>query len=209
VGFRKLTSVAYDVRDLPDADTLANTSNPRLAYLYSKVLAHVSATEFVEKNKVHFDLVRVLPGYVQGANELYRSAEEMRDQAILGSNEGTINTALGRSGGDGRPTGQVFLDDIAKAHVLALKAEGVKNLTNLLIIGNGGEATLWEDVVPVIKKLFPDAVAKGVLKPAMKDKSPAPKFDVASSEEALGFKFAGPEEYVKSVVGQYVDFVGA
>jgi nucleoside-diphosphate-sugar epimerase len=201
--------LAYDLRDLPPQEALDNAPNMQMAYVFSKLLAHIKSTEYVEKNKVHYDLVRVLPGYIQGANELYKSAEEMRDPTILGSNDGTMRTALSMSAGGGpRPNGQVFLDDTANAHVLALKAPGVKNLTNLLILANEGVPTPWEDVVPIIEKLYPDAVAKGILKPAMLDQNMSYKGDVRSSEEALGFKFAGPEVFVKSVVGQYLKFLG-
>ena len=178
------------------------------AYGVSKVLAHVAGTEFVEKNNVHFDLIRILPGYVQGANELYQSAEEMRTGAV-GSNEATINTALGRKTGQPRITAQVFLDDAAKAHVLALKPEVAQSGDNLVIVGSGGTGTPWTEWVPVIQKAFPEAVAKGIINPQMDDESAVWQVDVSASEKALGFKFAGPEEMAKSVVGQYVTFVGS
>lgn len=157
--------------------------------------------------KPQFDLIRVLPGYIQGANELYTSAEQMRDPAVLGSNEGTMNTALGNKAGYPRITSQVFLDDVAKAHVFALKPEVAKDGDNLLVVANGGESTDWSDVVPIIQRQFPDAIAKGIIKPRVEDESGKNNYDVSSSEKALGFKFAGAEAYVKSVVGQYVAFV--
>lgn len=181
-----------------------------MAYGLSKIVAHNSSTQFVEKENVSFDLVRVLPGYIQGANELYTSAEAMRDPAILGSNEGTMRTALGLNRDDPRRiTMQVFLDDVAKAHVLALKADKVKNMDNLLVTANGGNSQHWKDVAAIVKRQFPDAVAKGILKPDLVEEDAVPNTDVTATEEKLGFKFAGPEEYVKSVVGQYLQFVGA
>jgi nucleoside-diphosphate-sugar epimerase len=181
-----------------------------LAYQLSKVLAHYRSTEYVENNHVSYDLIRVLPGYIQGANELYTSADAMRDGATLGSNEGTMRTALGLNSDDARRvTMQVFLDDVAEAHVLALKSDKVKNMDNLLVVGNGGDSEQWKDVCAVIKELYPEAVDKGILKPVLEAEDPVPKVDVSSTEEKLGFKFAGSEAYVKSVVGQYLDFVGA
>ena len=160
----------------------------------------------MEENKPSFDLIRVLPGYIQGANEFYTSAEQMRDGAILGSNEGTMNTALGNKVGRPRVTHQVFLDDVAKAHVFALKPELAKNGDNLLVVANGGDSTPWVDVALIVKKLYPEAVGKGVLNPKSEDESANAYYDVSATEKALGWKFAGPEEYVKSVVGQYLGF---
>ena len=178
------------------------------AYGVSKVLAHTAATDFAKENQLNFDLIRVLPGYIQGANELYTTAEAMRDPAILGSNEGTMMTALGVTFDRPRLTHQVFLDDVAKAHVLAL-SRSLRNGENLLVVGNNGDSIPWSDFVPIIQKQFPDAVAKGTITPKSEDENALGKYDVASSENALGFKFAGANEIVKSVVGQYVELAAA
>ena len=164
----------------------------------------------MKDNKPSFDLIRTLPGFMQGVNELYRSAADMRDPAKLGSNSGTMLTALGMSAGGGpRPTYQTFVDDVAKAHVVALKPEIAKNGDNFLTVGNDGVGMPWQDVVPIIKKAFPDAVAEGILKPEMKDQNLIERYEVSSTEEALGYKFAGVEHMVKAVVGQYLEFVEA
>lgn len=197
------------MKSLPDDETLKNYTNAPQAYTASKVLAHLAATKFVEENKVQFDLIRVLPSYIQGANELYTSAEQMRDPASLGSNEGTMNTVLGNIAGRPRLTHQVYLNDVAKAHVFALRSEVAKNGDNLLVVGNGGDSTSWQDYVPIIKRLFPDAVAKGLINPKAEDDNMNASFDVSSSEKALGYKFAGAEEIVKSVVGQYLRLLGS
>ena len=173
----------------------------------SKILAHAAADEFLQKNRAHFDVIRVLPGYIQGANELYTSAEQMRDNKSLGSNEGTMNTALGNVVGHPRITSQVFLDDVAKAHVLGLRSDVVDHLDNLLVVGSGGDGVPWAEYVPIIERLFPDAVAKGLLRPNVEDESSNAFYDVSSTEKALGFKFAGAEEIVKSVVGQYLSLI--
>ena len=176
----------------------------------SKLLAHVAADDFMKKNGLSFDLIRIMPGFMQGASELYSSAADMRDPAKLGSNSGTMLTALGMSAGGGpRPTYQTFVSDVAKAHLLALKPEVAKSGDNFLTVGNDGVGIPWEDIVDVIKKLYPDAVAKGILKPEMKDQNFIERYDVASTEDKLGYKFAEPEVMVKSVVGQYLQLVEA
>ena len=141
------------------------------AYPVSKLLAHLAASEYVEKNNVQFDLIRIMPGLTQGANELYSSAEDMRDPQILGSNHGTMMTALDMKAGGPRPTHQVYLDDVAKAHVLALNPDIAKHGDNFLIASNDGVGMPWEDFVPIIEHQFPDAVANGTLKPHMNDQN--------------------------------------
>ena len=194
---------------MPDEETRNSFPSAGQAYPVSKLLAHLAATEFVEKNKVHFDLIRMLPGYMQGANELYGSAEDMRDPRKLGSNSGIMLTALGMKAGGPRPTHQVFLDDVAKAHVLALWPGVAKHGDNFLLAANDGVGIPWEEFVPIIQGQFPDEVEKGILNPKMEDPPFIERYDVSASEKAFGFKFTGPEEMVKSVVGQYIDFVGA
>ena len=127
--------------------------------------------------------------------------------AVLGSNTGIMRTALDVPQGGARPTHQVLLDDVARAHVLVLKPEIAKNGDNFILASNDGVGMPWEEFVHIIEKQFPDAVAKGVLKPKFRDQNYIERYDVSGSEKALGFKYAGPEEMVKSVVGQYIKFV--
>nr|POF26431.1 putative uncharacterized oxidoreductase [Quercus suber] len=195
--------VAYDLRNLPDTATLAEAPNSEIAYVYSKVLSHIAATRFAESHR-SFDLVRVLPAYIQGANELYTSAEEMSDSSKSGSNEGIMNTALGNVLDLPRTNAQVLLEDVAKAHILALRPEVAEHGDNLPICGNSGDSIPWREFVPIIRKQFPRACENGILDPKAEDEDRLTYFDVSISEKALGFKFAGAEEMVKSVIGQYL-----
>lgn len=181
-----------------------------VAYTVSKILAHVAADEFMEKSKPHFSLVRVMPGFIQGGNELYKNAAEMRDPKILGSDAGIMLTALAMSAGGGpRPTHQVLINDVAKAHVLSLDSKLAKNGDNFILAANDGVGTPWEEFVPIIERLFPDAVASGILKPTFLDQNFVERYETRSSEHALGFKFSGNEEMVKSVIGQYLKLLEA
>lgn len=162
---------------------------------------------------LHFDLIRILPGYIQGANELYTSSTDLSDPKKSGSNEGVMSTALGHSestaaGNSARITAQVLLEDVARAHVLALRKDIAKDGECFSIVGNGGDSVDWKDVVPIIERLFPEAVREGVIRPEVRDESFLTYWDVEESERKLRFRFAGVEEMVRSVVGQYVELVG-
>lgn len=171
----------------------------------SHVLRYAAASKFVQENKCQFDLIRIISGYIQGRNELYISAEQMEDFAALGSNEGTMYTALGKAVGFPKLTHQVFLDDVAKAHIVALQPERAHHLENFILVGNGGQCVAWTDVVPLIKRLYPDEVASGILDPQAKDPSRVVSYDVSSAERALGFQFSGIEKMVSSVIDQYLE----
>ena len=170
------------------------------AYTISKVLAHNAADEFVKSNKVGFDLVRVLPGYTQGQNELHHTRAEM----MTGTNGALLGTALGQKQDGPKLTAQVFLDDVARAHVLALKPEIAKHKDNLIVAGNGGVGVEWDVISREVEKQFPKEIEDGELKPVKGQENWITKFDVTSSEKALGYTFAGAEEMVKSVIGQYL-----
>ncbi|KAK5107159.1 hypothetical protein LTR62_001684 [Meristemomyces frigidus] len=191
----------YDVKDLPPADVLKNFTVPAYAYVYSKVMAHRAADDFMREHKdAHFDIVRCLPGYIQGANELAAAPEEVGN----GSNEGTYNAALGNIIPDQKPTAQIYLDDIAEAHVVALSKDRVPGGTNLVCVANGGKGWNWDEYVPVIEKLFPDAVKEGLLKPTKGQKGTVSVWEVEETVKILGHEFAGIEVQVKSVVEQYL-----
>ncbi|KAK4501510.1 hypothetical protein PRZ48_007319 [Zasmidium cellare] len=172
------------------------------AYAFSKIFAHHAATEFMEARKPSYDLVRITSGYVQGANELNITTSHVRN----GSNNALMQVALGEQVPPAKLTGQVLLDDVARAHVASLlpkvKVHGAT--TNFIIAGNGGKGIPWEEIADEIREQFPEEVATGKLKPVSEQESLLTSFDVGPSERALGFRFAGKKEMVKSLVGQYL-----
>lgn len=163
-------------------------------------MAQTAADDFVRANKGKFDLIYVIPGHTLGANELTTTREEM----LNGSNGATIRTALGQREDGEKLTAQVLLDDVARAHIEALKPEVARNGDSFLLAGNGGLGIPWDTVAAEIEKQYPQEVARGDLKPAKGQQDWMTRFDVESSEKALGYKFAGVEEMVRSVIRQYL-----
>src|SRR5271163_4862360 len=66
-----------DFAPSPDPDTVAD--DPWVAYRASKTLAHDAAVKFMQETKPQFDLIYVLPSYVQGANRLLTDAKDVRN----------------------------------------------------------------------------------------------------------------------------------
>lgn len=174
------------------------------AYRSSKILAYKAATDFVREKKVGFTLVRVHPGYITGPHELLESDAEF----YTGSNEGAINAAVGNIKPYAAPTAQVFLDDAAMAHVLALDATKVKDGDDLIVMGNGGNSVAWDEVGQVAAKMYPKAVEKGFLKPVKGQQNSILNCEVESTEKKLEMKFKGTEDMVRGLVKQYLEFHG-
>lgn len=194
---------AYDVAPPPSKSELDSYTSAAKAYFASKVLSHRAASEFMADNSPHFDLVRTLPGYVQGGNELATSTDEL----VRGSSEGTINTALGKIAPFPKPANQVLLDDVAKAHVLALDKSKVKGGQNLVLVGGDGAGWKWDEFVPYIEDMYSAEIAAGIFKPRKGQQVYEHVLDIAESEKSLGFKFTGPREMVKSVLDSYLQLL--
>lgn len=196
-------SQANDVQDLPSEEFLENPPSVFEAYANSKIIAYHAATDFVKGREVAFDLVHVLPGYIQGANELNEKPEDVQG----GSNSATMGVALGQVSEGPKLTGQVLLEDVAKAQVLALEQKVAPHLANVIIAGNGGQGIPWAQIADIIERNYSDEVSAGILRPTKGQPDWLTHFDVRSSEDALGFRFSGGEEMVRSVVGQYLQLL--
>lgn len=191
---------AYAVKKAPSDEVADRISDVFEAYTTSKVIAYQAAIDFVTDQKRNFDLVHVLPGYIQGANELNETASDM----LNGSNSALMGTALGMMVDSPKLTAQVLLEDVAKAHVLALHPNIAPHLTNLAVVGNSGRGIPWDDMAAMIERYYPQKVKLGILSPSKGQQDWMTNFDVRSSEQALGFRFAGGAEMVRSVIDQYL-----
>jgi hypothetical protein len=170
------------------------------AYTTSKVIAYQAAIDFAKDRKPGFDLVHVLPGYIQGANELNEKVSDLQN----GSNSATMGTVLGTIIDGPKLTAQVLLEDVAIAHVLALDPKIAPHLTNLVVVGNAGKGIPWDEMAALIQRHYPQEFKLGILSPTKGQQDWMTNFDVRSSEQALGYRFAGGAEMVKSVVDQYL-----
>jgi nucleoside-diphosphate-sugar epimerase len=199
-------TAAYDISPIPDEESLKSMEVPLFAYVNSKILSHHAGTNFMtEHPNASFDLVRIMPGYVQGANELATKVCDITS----GSAEGVINVATGNVSGEVPKLGfQVLLDDVATAHVFVLDSKKVKGGQNLICVSNNGDGYEWDEFVPLIQELYPEEVKKGIFRPEKGQLTVRLRYDVREAEETLGFSFSGPKEMVKSVLDQYLELEG-
>ncbi|RVX66176.1 hypothetical protein B0A52_10068 [Exophiala mesophila] len=191
-----------DVVKLLDISQYQETTNPWLAYRISKRVAHVEAERFFREKNPKFQVIHVLPSFVQGRNESVRSAEELRQR--VSSNTVMVNYVLGHQSDEPRPQDLVLVDDVAAAHVAALEAENL--VTGDRFIAAYPPIINWDSVDDIVRRLFPQQVASGILPLGGRQPgTPSAGYDSSKTTEKLGIVFHGPEDMVKSLIGQYVE----
>jgi nucleoside-diphosphate-sugar epimerase len=190
-----------DLAFLPEIKDIA--THPWAAYPASKILANAAADEFIKTNKLHFDVVHILPSYVQGRNEPVTSSRQLVERPS--SNQTMIRFLLGYKEDEARPNDFVLLDDVAAVHVAAMEAPDVE--TGERFIAAYPPPVSWVDVEKVVKKLFPREVETGILPLGGECPDWALHFDSSKTTARLGVEFHGIEDMVKSLVGQYVELV--
>ncbi|KUI65226.1 hypothetical protein VM1G_00033 [Cytospora mali] len=166
------------------------------AYAASKSLALDAADNFVKTQSPAFDVVVLVPSFVFGPGKLDQSAEEF----VRGSNALLMGNLLGKPTGPLLPI-SVHIDDVAKAHVEALKPS-VPAGKYLL----DSEETDWSVPREVVKKYFPEQVGK-LFPEEVETKIIKLHLDGSKAEKTFGFRFKGFEEQVKDTVEYYLGLV--
>ena len=168
------------------------------AYGASKVAAFNATEEYVRTHKPHFDINHVGPAFVIGKHELATTRAEI----LAGTNGAALDHVLGTSRGP-TPSTSVFVNDIAKMHVLALDP----NIPGgQFFIGVSEDSnTRWEDSFDIVKRNFPEAVADGTFPLIGSNPTKRLIFDNTYTKTTLGIDFAGFEEQVKSVAEHYLE----
>jgi len=194
-----------DLAPLLDPSEYADTKSPHVAYVESKKQANAAVDEFIAKHNPQFDVVHVLPGFVQGRNETLTSVEELRELRVS-SNTVMVNYVLGKKDYLA-PSNLVLLDDVAAAHVAALSPANARGGERFTV--SYPEEIPWDTIDPMVKKLFPREVESGMLPLGVTLAGAYVPYDVSKTTKKLGVKFHGPEDMVKSLIGQLVELMYA
>ena len=168
------------------------------AYGAGKVATLNATEEFVRTQQLHFEISHIGPAFVIGKNELAGT----RAEVLAGTNLAALAPVLGNTYGP-TPSTSVFVNDVAKIHVLALDPK-IPGGQFFLAVSEGSN-TKWEDSIDIVKKHFPKAVASGIFPLTGKNPTKRLIFDTKYTERTLGVEFASFEEQVKSVAGHYLE----
>lgn len=190
-----------DLAPLLDISAYEYSRNPRIAYAESKKQSNAAVEEFIAQRKPQYDVVHVLPAFVQGRNETVTSVKELRER--VSSNTTMVNYVLGTKEEGVAPSNLVLLDDVAAAHVAALSSEIVSDGERFIAVYP--EEVPWNTIDPIVQKLFPAEVDSGFLPLGGSQPGYFIPFDTSNTTEKLGVKFHGPEDMVKSLIGQLLE----
>jgi nucleoside-diphosphate-sugar epimerase len=161
------------------------------------------ATEaFITANKPSFDVINIMPTFIIGKNELVTDLNNIES----GTNAFALAPLLGYKNPPNLGV-TVYLNDVAKVHVLALDPKILKqgSYEYFMISSGGVEGTNFDDAIDIVKRNFPKQVEAGLF--PLGGTQPAKKLHVSSerTEKVFGIKLAGFETQVKSVVQHYID----
>lgn len=169
------------------------------AYVLGKITELNSTDLFVEKNKPHFSLAHVVPGYVYGRDEL------VLDAGTALSKPSSCGILLRSVSGIDSPGplhgGYVHIDDLAQVFIKALELQPTPETPRSFgACTNIDYSVTWD----IVEKEFPQAVAEGVFKRANMLTLPI-SYDSSETEKVLGIKFRPYEDAIKDVVQLYLD----
>lgn len=168
------------------------------AYGHGKVAALNATEEYVRTHRLHFDINHIGPSFTVGKDELATTRAEI----LAGTNGAALGHVVGSGTGRTTPSTSVFVDDVARMHVLALDPRVAGGQFFLGV--SEASTTRWEEAFDVVKKHFPEAVEKGTFPLNGENVTKRLIFDNGYTKKVLGIEFASFEEQVKSVAEHYL-----
>ncbi|KAB8271644.1 hypothetical protein BDV30DRAFT_227973 [Aspergillus minisclerotigenes] len=177
-------------------------SNLFEAYALAKITEANDTDAFVEKNKPHFSVAHIMPGYVFGRNELALTADEVLHNNS--SNMYLMTCITGKEVTFPLHGGYVHIDDLADVHLKVLRLEpGPGTSRNFGACTNIDYSVIFD----YIEKAFPKAVADGTFRRGNLHTLPI-SYDSSETEKVLGIKFRPFEYAVVDAARQYLEKLG-
>lgn len=192
------------IRTCPSMEQANAVQDAHQAYGMSKILQLTAAQRFMTDEKPDFDVVYVCPGYVQGSHEMSQSVDEFSRT----TSEATINVARGKKLGApplAPPVNcQIWVEDVARAHVESLNPTKIEGGDVLVLAGDLQNSAGWAAVGSMIREWYPQEVEAGKLNPLVEQETFNLTFSGVETEKKLGWKYSGPDVWAREVVDQYL-----
>jgi nucleoside-diphosphate-sugar epimerase len=144
-----------------------------------------------------------MPSFVIGRNDMVKDA----DGAMTGSNSFALAQILGISIPFSAAGTTVHLDDVATVHIRALDSR-IPGNTHYLMVSGGIDGAAFGDVLGIVTKNYPKAVASGVLPNNGVMNTIRLKEDSSKVEKTFGFKLKDYESQIKNLIEWYLELVG-
>lgn len=177
------------------APGMAGPYETHMAYIASKIAALNAADAWMKENKTSFDHMYIMPGWINGKDELTTKAGDL----FKGSNSNVLRLVTGVKTEGSINANFVSVDSCALAHVVALKPEVAGGQSFIL-----GELEDVDSAVAIGKKYFPEAFKEGIFSEDGHQPLIRIPQDASSTEKVLGLKIESFEDHVKGLLGQYV-----
>jgi nucleoside-diphosphate-sugar epimerase len=169
------------------------------AYWASKALSRITTHTFLADKNPHFEIINLLPSVVIGPDELATKTSEL----LTGTRALAMAPLLGQKIESPLVGQQVHVDDVARAHVDALKPR-VPGNADYILTSDSPDGFEWDEAKGIKFPKSGVSAPEGKLKldgsmPTMKW-----KIDVSTTEKAFGWKCKSFEETMRDLVGQYL-----
>ncbi|PON28857.1 hypothetical protein TGAM01_v201965 [Trichoderma gamsii] len=191
----------FTSRDL-NTDTAPPYHNAMEAYWASKALARKHVHEFLSQKKPHFDIIQLLPSVVIGPDDWATDLESF----FVGTRAMIMPIVQGKVMEAPLVGVPVFVDDVALAHVDAIKPS-VSGNKDYILSSDTPDGIEWNSTLDVARKHFPREVESGLLQCTGSLPTRRWKLDASDSEKAFGWKFTSFENTMRKQLQQYITLV--
>ncbi|KAL7920218.1 hypothetical protein ACQKWADRAFT_322397 [Trichoderma austrokoningii] len=168
------------------------------AYCAAKAMTLNAAEAWMKEQQPSFGVTHILPGDIHGPNELVTDPDDMLKK---GTNRVILTPIMGGHYVPS-PSSTIHLDDVANAHIVALKPKISTNRLYLLHSG-GVSGQQVEHLFDIVRENFPDDVGKLLPNNGTISTFKIP-VDASESERMLGFQYMRYEKQVTDVVAYYL-----
>lgn len=169
------------------------------AYWASKALARAHVHEFLTERKPHFDIIQLLPSVVIGPDDLATDLATLQ----VGTRGMVLPIVKGVKMDMPLVGTPVLADDVAKAHVDAIKSS-IPGNKDYILSSDAPEGIAWNAMNEIAKKYFPQEVESGLIPCGGSLPTRKWKLDTSDTEAAFGWECTSFEETVRRLLEQYI-----